>query len=300
MGKRRVPVLIRPSQNRIKVERKKSRRQLYGGARITKAFTYEELQPYIISDTTGINISARFTYIDHVNDIDILAYPSEAFLHTSIPIHQLFEIISVTNAKKIAPIHKICLSSRCSVDDVRQSSQNHSCLACAKYSTIFSQEKSTKQLGAERVIKLRKKSDHHSKQSCKSKAATKSTNASSAPILKSDKASEVIENDNFPPNPLDKIQAHTIMSAACKKMLPENIEEGGCAVCGELYPIKNLSRLKNIKNLLHILQSPGVTRTERKDETLPIREYSGPVLDYTCHRICDSCRASIEKVIFLV
>jgi len=41
------------------------------------------------------------------------------------------------------------------------------------------------------------------------------------------------------------------------------IEEAGCAVCGELKPLSVMSRLKSVKNLLHILVNPGVTCKER-------------------------------------
>ena len=78
-------------------------------------------------------------------------------------------------------------------------------------------------------------------------------------------------------------------------MKKDNIEEAGCAVCGELKPLKNLSRIKNIKNMLHILSSPGVTCIERKNQNSPVREYSGPVLDYACKYVCDHCRGSIRN-----
>ena len=55
-------------------------------------------------------------------------------------------------------------------------------------------------------------------------------------------------------------------------MNKDNIEEAGCAVCGELKPLKNLSRIKNIKNILHILSTPGVTQIERKNQKSPIRD----------------------------
>ncbi|KDR79829.1 hypothetical protein GALMADRAFT_18262, partial [Galerina marginata CBS 339.88] len=100
---------------------------------------------------------------------------------------------------------------------------------------------------------------------------------------------------DFPPDALDAELGHSILSSACKKMSPSNIEEAGCAVCGELKPVKNLSRLKSIKNLLHVLSSSGVTRTERKQSNSPIREYTGPVLDYSCNRVCDDCRSTIRK-----
>ena len=72
------------------------------------------------------------------------------------------------------------------------------------------------------------------------------------------------------------------------------IEESGCAVCGELTPLKAISRLKSVKKLLHVLVTPGVTRKERKDTTSPIQDFSGPVLDYQCDKICDQCRKAIR------
>ena len=80
---------------------------------------------------------------------------------------------------------------------------------------------------------------------------------------------------------------------ACKRMDPANLEEIGCAVCGELQPRNKTSRLKSVKNLLSILEAPGMTQIERSTDNTPIKEFKGPVLDYSCSVICDSCRADV-------
>jgi hypothetical protein len=77
--------------------------------------------------------------------------------------------------------------------------------------------------------------------------------------------------------------------------MPNKFEESGCAVCGELVPLSNLSCLKNIKGLLRILEAPGVTRIERKKATEKIHEFKGPVLDYQCDKVCGTCRCDIRK-----
>ena len=73
------------------------------------------------------------------------------------------------------------------------------------------------------------------------------------------------------------------------------ISRNRCAVCGLLKQSCELSDLKNVKNLLHILQQEGVTCIEHKTENKKVHEYSGPVLDYSCSKICNNCRMSVRK-----
>jgi len=56
-------------------------------------------------------------------------------------------------------------------------------------------------------------------------------------------------------------------------MHPLNFEEVGCAVCGELVCWDKTSRLKSVKNMLNILEAPGMTRTERLTNSMPIKDY---------------------------
>ena len=98
----------------------------------------------------------------------------------------------------------------------------------------------------------------------------------------------------FPPESADTDLTWAILSKACKRMCPSAIEEAGCAVCGELKPLQKMSRLKSVKNFLKILEAPGVTRIERRTDT-PIKEYTGPVLDYGCSQICDTCRKDVRN-----
>ena len=168
------------------------------------------------------------------------------------------------------------------------STENHTCLACSEYSSIFVVNKNSTQLGNDRVIKSRK--NHATKK--KSKSCTNHPGSSHSRIKTRNISDHITE---FPPAIADNDLCHTIALNACKKMNKSNIEEAGCAVCGELTPVKNLSQVKNIKKMLHILTTPGVTCVERKNQNSPLREYSGPVLDYTCNRVCDHCRGCIHK-----
>ena len=97
----------------------------------------------------------------------------------------------------------------------------------------------------------------------------------------------------FPLHPLDDNLANCIIRDFCADMAPRRFQESGCAVCGELKSVSELSPLKNVKNLLGILEAPGVTRVEHKALSNAIREFKGPVLDYKCNKICKLCRESI-------
>ena len=254
-------------------KKKVSRHEHFGGygARI---FSYQFLEPYITSNTSNISTTAHFRYVDHVDNINISQFPEDQYIHATIPLFALFELLPVSKARKVASIHGISAGSRCNQAQLLDNTVNHSCLACVAYSSIFIPDKNSAQLHADRVVKTRKKQE----------LLLKSKNL--------DSPKKIVHE--FPPEFSDN-KCHTIISKACKKMNKDNIEEAGCAVCGELKPLKILSRIKNIKNILHILSTPGVTRIERKNQKSPVREYSGPVLDYTCKYVCDHCRGSIRN-----
>ena len=63
----------------------------------------------------------------------------------------------------------------------------------------------------------------------------------------------------------------------------------------QLVPVSQLTRLKGVKNHLHVLHATAVTRFERSDITQAIRKYTGPVLDHACNRICNDCQQQIRK-----
>ncbi|KAF9020384.1 hypothetical protein BDZ89DRAFT_958425, partial [Hymenopellis radicata] len=99
----------------------------------------------------------------------------------------------------------------------------------------------------------------------------------------------------FPPDPLTKKNIEDIVRGVCTELDPAAFQEAGCAICGQLVPIKNLSKLSAVKNLLSVLEVVGVTRKERFSEKDPITDISGPVIDSDCKNICNTCRISIRN-----
>jgi hypothetical protein len=123
-------------------------------------------------------------------------------------------------------------------------------------------------------------------------AFKKSNKNSHDPIVVSHDKCDVSEI--FPPPPLSKSLAHSVITNACKKMSEKNIEESGCAVCGQLTSLTNLSSLKSVKKLLHVLTAPGVTRQERLSQQDPLKEYP-VIIDHSCKYVCNTCRSSLRQ-----
>jgi hypothetical protein len=78
-----------------------------------------------------------------------------------------------------------------------------------------------------------------------------------------DSTADIINDANdFPPSPADPSLEYDIVQGFCEDSVPQNLEEARCVVCGQLTVVSQLSRLKAVKNQLHILQASGVTRVE--------------------------------------
>jgi len=77
-----------------------------------------------------------------------------------------------------------------------------------------------------------------------------------------------------------------IIQDFCKDQAPASLEEAGCSVCGQLMSQCDFVPLKSIKDLLHILEEPGVLYEECRDATEKICE---------CTMVCAKCRQSIRK-----
>ena len=195
----------------------------------------------------------------------------------------MVDVLPLVNVRAIATLHGAAVGSRCNAVSLKSYIGEHSCLKCTEYITVFSVEKNPAKKKADRTVKSIMKVNAL-------KASAKNTNHGKKEVPATDDVSI-----SFPPEPASKQLEHGIIRDACKRMDPENFEEVGCAVCGELKLRKDTGRLKSVKNILKDLEAPGVTRVERKSDSSPIREYKGPVLDYSCNNICNGCRGDLRR-----
>jgi hypothetical protein len=247
-------------------------------------FPCASILPYIVSKPSFVNEQNYLQYVAYVDNVGLNAYPSDTFVYADIPLPKISQLLSITFSRYIATMHGIAVGLRCTVAQLKTNVDEHTCLGCPSYIAVFSVVESVveSELAKQNMVRVRKHREKH-----KPEAQTAA--------LKDSGKSEHPQSVEFPPLPCSINFEHTIIKDACRRMDPVNFEEVGCAVCGELRRRDKASRLKSVKNFLNILDVPGITRIERATDTVPIKEFKGPVLDYSCSHICDTCRADVHR-----
>lgn len=102
---------------------------------------------------------------------------------------------------------------------------------------------------------------------------------------------------SFPPLPLDKYKINQVVNNFCNELDQSNWIEGGCLVCGLLYPIQDLQPLDQMDIKLSLLEVMGqnITRQERYSKDDSIKEINGPIVASTCKHICKGCLRSLKE-----
>ena len=290
-------------------------------------FSHQSIVSFI-KKQNEVSTAHVFQYVDYVDEVGCLNYPVElGFVHADMLLTDIIPHLSKNMIQKIASSHKISFSSwwHLPKDQLIKAFKGHNCINCTSYTSIFkvqispsfkkrqssanafanlTEEDRVKRNQKKKKIRDQAKSHDKEKKKCsacdstpkkKHKCAKSCVDAKDKQyVCDSQTQSATDELSAFPPPALTEELSETIIRNWCKATDPSVLEEAGCAVCGELVPVKQLSRLKAIKKLLNILAAPGVTRVERKSSAQSIVEFKGPVLDYQCDKICDNCRRSIR------
>ena len=244
-----------------------------GGAR--KGIVWSSIENFMYSSLPySINTCGKVLYTAHVDHEGLQMFPAEKYVYAKVPLANLVDLVPLRDARSMAALHGIDPGSRCNATMLKSCIAEHSCSKCPEYVTVFSIEKNAATKHIERTVRYRAKTTSVSKEAHKS---------------------QILEMTQFPPEPASREFEFNVIRNACKRMDPKDFEEVGCAVCGELKPRSNSSRLKSVKIVLGILEAPGVTRVERKTDKCPIKEYQGPVLDYSCSNICNGCRGDLRN-----
>ncbi|KAF8231098.1 hypothetical protein L208DRAFT_1278787 [Tricholoma matsutake] len=207
--------------------------------------------------------NANLYFVDHIDSTGLCQYPtSEGFAHVHIPLQQLIPMLTNKNIHKISKIHKMQVGSHISKASMCQNFDFHNCVSCNLYVSVFQ----------------------------KTKTQTQKPEAEIRPETLVYEGEVSQQKTIFPPEPLNEKVIHQVLDDFGKDSQPKMLQEAGCAVCGKLTPIIQLSKLNAVKNLLHILDVKGVTRKT----TDQIEEDSGPVLNKHSDQICDTCRHYLQ------
>ena len=288
--------LLDTTQNLRKLDKCANYVQQLGGHR-TRSIVYADIAPYI-EDHLSYSSDSKFHFIDHIKVSDVAdQYSDIHYLIINIPAHIIIPFLLLSIGNKIAKLHGIEINYP-TLSLLQSHFKEHICRSsCAEYRFVLSVD----QGGCNLQEQKRKKSTQRAQLYREKKKNNKfkdvhnleKSNLINDKLLLNDSCQESF-NDIFPPEPLNKELAHTIVKSACDEMLAREIEEGGCAVCGQLVPLSALSRLSAMAKYLHILSVLGITRKERLNTFDKICEHS-TVLDHSCNRICHSCRATIRN-----
>jgi hypothetical protein len=90
----------------------------------------------------------------------------------------------------------------------------------------------------------------------------------------------------FPPPPASQTLRHGVISDMCADFNPMQFEETGCAVCGRLCKLVDLTPMAEMDVDWDLLTAKDVTQTERFSSADPVTELAGPVLATECDHVC--------------
>ena len=168
-----------------------------GGASVMKFSTAEFLSPYIEPQGQPVQSGECYHYVDHTDDIGMLAYSKNIYVFASVPLKDLFTQITVLQARVILKRHNISCGGRESMSAMQSLLDHHGGLCCTLNKSVFIKRLTNPKTPSERWR------THHSKK--KSDMLTKSSE------IQCDKQFNV----EFPPAPLDKYLSDVIIEQAC-------------------------------------------------------------------------------------
>jgi hypothetical protein len=258
-----------------------------GGGRVP-LFQLEEILPHV--DISGkcfkSGNSLKFIGHKHKNVAEALYKGLNDHVYGNVPLTEILFKVTVKDAKTVAKLHGVHVPSKSRAGEISSLFKEHSCALCKTHVSVF----------ALHAVKS-------NSEKCKrwydnldaSRKKDKQNNAKQA--AKNKREALQLKPHEFPPKPPSEDLQEAIARGWCENTSPEEFMEAGCAVCGQLTPVVQLSELSKVGCDLDILvrEGMGLTRLERLSKDEPVREVKGPILDETCAKICMSCKSSLKE-----
>ena len=228
-----------------------------GGAFV---FTWDEIAPHMLPEISPYDAPEQFGHLYYnshlkTEDAQIACTNYDALIPCRIPIGTLVHKLPARQILEVEKQHNIIYSSRLHVDSLRQALRDHKCEMCSQTVTLFKHGREKPQTVAERVQKHRKKHTNVLKNNFVSRKDAANMNIQQR-IHKDqyDKnRKDSLTDVEFPPKPADFKRLHGITKRFCEQIAPSNFIEAGCAVCGQLTLLSELTPLSEINIHLDIL-----------------------------------------------
>jgi hypothetical protein len=271
-----------------------------GGGRIP-LFDLDELLPHVDLSGKCIDTGASLKFVthNHRNVVEALYKNLNDHVYGDIPLNQLLVKTTVKDAKSVAKIHGVHVPSKSRVGDIAALFKEHSCASCETYLSVFSLHvvKSNSKKCKQWFAGLDASGRKHKRERQQKTEISKCQLQKEAKRKRDKREALRLSPHEFPPSPPSEILQETIARGWCKDTSPDEFTEGGCAVCGQLTPVSQLSELSKSGCNLDVLvrEGMGLTSLERFSAEDPVQEVKGPVLDQTCTNICTSCKDSLQE-----
>ncbi|KAF5340793.1 hypothetical protein D9611_007531 [Ephemerocybe angulata] len=287
----------------LPVTRDSGAASLYGGgAHVQRKFTWAELGPFLVQ-----------------NDLDGPAYVSGTYELVRYAPQLLLPHLNLTELKSVAKVHGLKPQRGQSRESIVSVLREHVCGGCEPHTSIFTCSssragqpiprpeyindaiRSIKSFTLDEILKFANiPSDvqptddilgdsfvcHDVPWMTLAKKGTNGTVVCLASLhgvefpVRTSKAGGILE--------LGK-HVLSIVRDFCEDLRPEHFEESGCASCGQLTLLTELTPLESLACSLDPLVEPGLARRERHSSKDPIEYESGPILDKSLTAICPVC-----------
>ena len=116
---------------------KDTRTSTYVSGHQKRLITGQFLESHLVPGSSLFSECTVYTFHDYVDKARLENYPAHTFVQAMIPIQELFTLIPVAKARKIATLHNIPAGSRCNFAELMARIDGHSCIQCNMHVSIF-------------------------------------------------------------------------------------------------------------------------------------------------------------------
>jgi hypothetical protein len=283
-----------------------SKRPAGGGARVSK-FDSELIVTRLCDKTMLPQRPLPYYYFEFQcpsNDVINATMKNPSLVAVDFPLQELIPYLTRLEISGVAKVHGMHVYARYNVAQARNLMLAHICdSSCQDTKTLMSlknrepSRRTTKQIHNQRLInkKLKVAKSGMSSATRLNNLTAVRHQAKRYRFLRR-VCENRLRNTEFPPVPPSESALHKIITNMASSFKPDRFMEDGCAVCGRLTELFNLTPLADFKGSLEHLQNPSVTRKERFSAEEDIQELVGPVLAAGCDKICVECEKEVLKM----